>query len=199
MADPVLTPFPGKGPEWGASPPQEGVGGGAASLAQALWSRPPTSAGQLCGAGSVRSKREDGVDVGFITGTWQRRASLSPQRWEGPWAGARGWGCQAEPLPSPTAEPGPLLPSPENRGLGSHARRPPLPHGPAGEHGLAFRPLSPTASCCATLAFLDGGRGGCGQRPLPVTDPALEVTELTVLVRGGHRGEGQGAPTGDRA
>lgn len=174
MADPVPTPFPGKGLEWGASPPEEGVGGGAAGLAQAPWSRLPTSAGQLCGAGSVRSKLEDGVDVGFITATWQRGASLSPQRWEGGALGwSRGWGCQAEPLPSPTAEPGPLLPSPENRGLGSRARRPPVPHSWRECPGL----LAPAADCpplCRGAWWpLEAGpvlpepRGGGGKPALP--------------------------------
>lgn len=147
MADPVLTPFPGKGPEWGASPPQEGVGGGAASLAQAPWSRPPAPAGQLCGAGSVRSKQGDGVDVGFITGTWQRRASLSPQRWGGPGPEPGGGGVRR------SLSPPPQLPSPENRGPRSHARRPPLPHSWRERRGL----LAPATDC---LPLCCGGLSG---------------------------------------
>lgn len=175
MADPVLTPFPGKGPEWGASPPQEGVGGGAASLAQAPWSRPPAPAGQLCGAGSVRSKQGDGVDVGFITGTWQRRASLSPQRWRGPGPEPGGGGVRRSPSPPPRLSPGPCsLPL---RTVGRGHAPAGLRSRTAGGNGLAFWPLPPTASRCAAVASLDGGWGGRGQRPLPVTHPVLEVTK----------------------
>lgn len=71
----------------------------------------------------------------------------------GPWARARGWGCQAEPLPSPTAEPGPLLPSPENRGPRSRARRPPLPHSWRERPGL----LAPATDC---LPLCCGGLSG---------------------------------------
>lgn len=74
------------------------------------------------------------MNVGFITGIWQRREPHFLPRdgmgagssWR-PWAGAMGWGCQAEPLHSPTAELGPLLPLPENHRLESRAGFPRSP------------------------------------------------------------------------
>lgn len=123
------------------------------------------------------------MNVGFITGIWQRREPHFLPRdgmgagssWR-PWAGAMGWGCRAEPLHSPTAELGPLLPLPELafplRTTGwNHVPASPLPHCPAGENGLAFWPLPPTASCFAALASLDGDWVGVGKGRFPAAYP----------------------------
>lgn len=94
-----------------------------------------------------------------------------------PWAGATGWGCQAEPLPSPTAQLGPLLPlpqrpSPENRGLESRVAFLPLPS--ALREGPAW-PLAPATYgllfCCTSLSQWRPGQAwakAASRQPAPI-------------------------------
>ena len=101
-----------------------------------------------------------------------------------PWAGARGWGCEARvPSLPPQLSPrvgrgvgGPCFPlpgarpSPENRRLESRAaslRFPPAAPALPGENGLA--PLAPATYglLLVALASLHGGWARRGQKPLP--------------------------------
>ena len=96
-----------------------------------------------------------------------------------PWAGARGWGCEARvpslpPQLSPRGAPASLclgLALPLRTAGWSHvplpstSLPPPLPC----PEGMVWRlwPLPPTASCLAALASLRGGWAGRGRKPLP--------------------------------
>lgn len=194
--------FPGKGQELAASSSEEGVGGnakGACSSAESppAHSVPPTSADQLFRANpegrgrlsnKCRGRNECGIHYGNLA---THRASLSPLRQEGgrvlqeswrrrrPWAGARGWGCEARvpslpPQLSPRGAPASLclgLALPLRAAGWSHVpaslHSPPTAPALPGENGLA--PLAPATYGllfgCTGLS--PGGWAGRGQKPLP--------------------------------
>lgn len=176
---------------------EEGVGRGRLrGHLHPAYSAPPTSADQLFqkAEGGFSTGKEGGMNVGFITGIWQRQgppflprdgvgAGSTPSRRPG--AGARGGGGKARALPS--RHPGPRgSPPPENCRLESLARSPLHPPPPLlGRMAWALgpchlrppvwlpRPLSMEAASRQPARVLGAAEGG--RRPLQggLTVPAL--------------------------